>query len=60
MKEHHRVAYYCTLLLPVGALVGAGAGAAVGLPVTLTLLGSASAVAASYALARAAGVREDA
>jgi hypothetical protein len=52
MKQRHLLAYYCTLLLPVGALLGAGAGSAVGLPVVLTLLGAAFAVAASRALAR--------
>jgi len=53
MKQHHLLAYYCTLLLPVGALLGARAGSAVGLPVVLTFLGAAVAIAGSRALARA-------
>ncbi len=52
MKQHHVCAYYCTLLLPVGVLLGAGAGTACGLPVVLTILGAGAAIAAAYALAR--------
>jgi len=52
MKKHHEFAYYCTLLLPVGILIGAGAGRTCGLPVVLTILGAGAAIAASYALAR--------
>lgn len=53
MKQHHLFAFYCTLLLPIGALLGASAGSAAGLPVVLTFLGCVSAIAASHALARA-------
>lgn len=60
LKRHHLFAYSCTLLLPVGALLGAGAGSALGLPIALTILGSASAVAASWALVRTAGIRRGA
>lgn len=52
MKRHHLFAFYCSLLVPVGALAGAEAGDAIALPALLMLLGMALGVAASYALLR--------
>lgn len=53
MKKQHLFAYYCTLLLPIGVLAGAGLGSTVGLPVALTFLGIAAAGVGSHALVRA-------
>ena len=53
MKKRQLFAYYCTLLLPIGALAGAGVGSSLGLPVALTLLGLAAGCIGSHALVRA-------
>ena len=47
MKKHHLFAYYCTLLLPIGAIIGAGIGSEIGRQVTLTVLGAALGIVAS-------------
>ena len=52
MKKSHLFAYYCTLLLPIGAIVGAGIGSEIGWQIPLVLLGAASGVAASLVLVR--------
>ncbi len=52
MKRHHLFAFYCSLLVPAGALAGAAAGSAIALPTVLMLLGMVLGVAASYALLR--------
>jgi len=53
MKNKHLFAYYCTLLLPIGVLAGAGVDAAIDLPVALTLLGVVAGCVGSLALVRA-------
>jgi len=52
MKTKHQFAYYCTILLPIGALIGAGAGAVAGFPVSLTVLGAGVGIACSWFLVR--------
>ena len=52
MKKHHLFAYYCTLLVPIGALIGAGVGSAEGLVVLSTVLGTAAGICVSYFLMR--------
>lgn len=52
MKKHHLFAYYCTLLLPIGALIGAGVGSEIGFQLVTILIGSAIGVIASYVLVR--------
>lgn len=58
MKRRHQFAYYCTLLLPIGALMGVGAGNAIGFPTVVTVFGSASAVAAAWALVQTTPIRD--
>jgi hypothetical protein len=52
MKKKHLFVFYCTLLLPIGAIVGAGIGSATGWLVPMVILGSAAGVAASVLLVR--------
>jgi hypothetical protein len=52
MKKSHLFAYYCTLLLPIGALIGAGIGSEIGWQVPLVVFGAAAGVAASLVLVR--------
>jgi len=55
MKRSHLFAFYCTLLVPVGALAGLGVGRATAFPALLTLVGVALGFAFSYLLLRATG-----
>ena len=57
MKKHHLFAYYCTLLLPIGALIGAGVGSEHGFQLVTILIGSAVGVFASYFLMRSSASR---
>ena len=52
MKRKHLLAFYCTLLLPIGAIVGAGVGSITDLQVLLTLFGAGLGAASSYLLWR--------
>ena len=52
MKKHRLFAFYCTLLLPIGALIGAGVGSESGFQLATILIGSAVGVLASYFLVR--------
>jgi len=52
VKKHHLFAYYCTLLVPIGALIGAGIGLARGFQAVLTIVGSVAGLCASYFLMR--------
>ena len=52
MRKQHRFTYFCTLLLPIGAVAGAGLGAVIGFPVVSITLGVAAAMTGSYALVR--------
>ena len=52
MKKHHLVAFYCTLLVPVGALAGLGVGQFIGSPAVLVVVGAFLGLAASYLLQR--------
>jgi hypothetical protein len=58
MKKHHLFAFYCTLLVPVGALVGLGVGQLFGQSAVLALVGVALGVAASALLLRRTGPDE--
>lgn len=58
MKQHHLFAYYCTLLVPIGALIGAGIGSARGFQVLSTILGTAAGICASYVLMRSSDSAE--
>ena len=55
MKRSHLFAFYCTLLVPVGALAGLAVGRATALPALLALIGVALGVASSYLLLRFTG-----
>ena len=50
MKQHHRFTFFCTLLLPIGAIIGAGIGSATGFEALAIVLGSATGICASYIL----------
>lgn len=52
MKKHHLFVFYCTLLVPIGALIGAGVGSAQGMQVLATIVGSGAGICASYLLMR--------
>lgn len=59
MKKHHLFAYYCTLLVPIGALIGAGVGSARGFQVLSTILGVAAGISASFVLMRSSQPAEN-
>jgi hypothetical protein len=60
MRRKHLFAFYCTLLLPIGALIGVGAGEMAGVPLVLTVfLGAGLGVVSSYLLLRATGPGEE-
>jgi hypothetical protein len=52
MKKHHLFAFYCTLLVPVGALAGLGLGRVIGRPALLVIVGAVLGLASSYLLLR--------
>ncbi len=52
MKKHHLFAYYCTLLVPIGVLIGAGICSATGFQVLSTILGTAAGICASCLITR--------
>jgi len=52
MKRKYVFAFYCTLLVPVGALAGIGVGRAAGLPIALTVVGTVLGFASAYLLLR--------
>lgn len=52
MKKQHLFAFYCTLLVPVGALAGLGIGRVVGNSAVLVIVGAILGFAASYLLLR--------
>lgn len=52
MKKHHLIAFYCTLLVPIGVLIGAGVGSAKGMQVLSTIVGLTAGICASYFLMR--------
>ena len=52
MKKHHLFAFYCTLLVPVGALAGLGLGQVIGGSAALVIIGAVLGLAASYLLQR--------
>jgi hypothetical protein len=58
MKKHHLFAFYCTLLVPVGALVGLGIGQFIGGSVVLVIVGAVLGLAASCLLLRRAAPDE--
>ena len=58
MKKHHPFAFYCTLLVPIGALIGAGVGSAIGFQVLSTILGTAVGICASYVIMRSSDSAE--
>jgi uncharacterized membrane protein YdjX (TVP38/TMEM64 family) len=58
MKKHHLFAFYCTLLVPVGALAGLGLGQVVGGSAVLVIIGAVLGFAAAYLLQRRAAPDE--
>lgn len=52
MKKHHLFAFYCTLLVPVGAVAGLGLGQVVGSSTILVAVGAVLGLASSYLLLR--------
>jgi len=58
MKKHHLFAFYCTLLVPIGALIGAGIGSAIGFQVLSTILGAATGICVSFVLMRSSDPAE--
>jgi hypothetical protein len=52
MKKHHLFAFYCTLLVPVGALAGLGIGQVIGSPAILVIVGALLGLCVSYLLQR--------
>ena len=58
MKKHHLFAFYCTLLVPVGALAGLGVGQVFGTSAVLALVGVVLGAAASALLLRRTGPDE--
>jgi hypothetical protein len=52
MKKHHLFAFYCTLLIPVGALAGLGIGQAIGGSAVLAVIGAGLGLGSSYLLLR--------
>jgi hypothetical protein len=58
MKKHHLFAFYCTLLVPIGALIGAGIGSTVGFQVLSTILGAAAGISVSYVVMRSSDPAE--
>jgi hypothetical protein len=58
MKKHHLFAYYCTLLVPVGALAGLGVGQVIGGSAILALVGLILGFAASALLLGRTGHNE--
>jgi len=58
MKKHHLFAFYCTLLVPIGALIGAGIGSAAAFQVLSTILGAAAGIWVSYVLMRSSDPAE--
>lgn len=58
MKKHHLFAYYCTLLVPIGALIGAGVGSATRYQLISTVFGTAAGICASYVIMRSSDSAE--
>ena len=59
MRRKHLFAFYCTLLLPIGALIGVGAVEVAGVPTVLTVvIGAGLGVVSSYLLLRSTGPGE--
>jgi len=52
MKRKPLFAFYCTLLVPVGALAGIGVGRTAGLPTASTIAGVILGFASAYLLLR--------
>ena len=52
MKKHHLLAFYCTLLVPVGALAGLGLGRIIGGSAVQVIVGAALGLASSFLLLR--------
>ena len=52
MLTKHLFTFYCTLLVPLGALVGLGVGRATGFPAAFTLSGVGVGIALSFLLLR--------
>ena len=52
MKKHHLFAFYCTLLVPVGALAGLGLGQVIGGSAVLVIIGAVLGLAVSHLLQR--------
>ena len=53
MKKSHLFVFYCTLLLPIGAIIGAGLGAELGWQTPLIICGAAAGLITSWVLVRA-------
>jgi len=58
MKKNHLFAFYCTLFVPVGALVGLGIGQVVGSSAVLVVIGAVLGLACAYLLQRRAAPDE--
>jgi hypothetical protein len=52
MKKHHLFAFYCTLLIPVGALAGLGTGQVIGSSAVPVVFGAVLGLAAACLLQR--------
>jgi len=52
MKKHHLFVFYCTLLVPVGALAGLGVGQVIGGSTVLVIIGAVLGLAAAFLLQR--------
>ena len=58
MRKHHLFAFYCTLLVPIGALAGLGVGRAIGSPTILVIAGAVLGLASAYLVVRRAAPDE--
>ena len=58
MKKHHLFTFYCTLLVPIGALIGSGISSPGGFQVLSTILGTAAGLWVSYVLVRSSDPAE--
>ncbi len=52
MKRHHLFVFYCTLLVPIGALAGAGIGGALESTVFFLICGVLAGLVSSFLLVR--------